>query len=115
MIEGRPTAYISLKIFQSILKPKSLIFTACSFFLINIAETIRLHACPITVAIAAPATPSLGAPRSPKIKIGSRIKLTIAPVREQIIGIIILPVDCKTFSKRISTDMNMLKHITILI
>ena len=36
--------------------------------------------CPITVATAAPATPIRGTPKYPKIKIGSKIILTTAPV-----------------------------------
>ena len=42
--------------------------------------TIETHAPAIqTVAVAAPAAPILGIPNRPKIRIGSRIRLTIAP------------------------------------
>ena len=36
--------------------------------------------CPMTVAAAAPATPIFGKPKSPKIMMGSRIRLMMAPV-----------------------------------
>ena len=36
--------------------------------------------CPQTVAMAAPETPRRGIPNNPKIKIGSKIMLIIAPV-----------------------------------
>jgi hypothetical protein len=51
------------------------------------------------VAIAAPATSSRGAPSKPKMRIGSKMILITAPVRLQIIGAIIFPVDCRIFSK----------------
>ena len=50
--------------------------------------------CPITVANAAPATPISGSPNRPKIKIGSRIILIMAPSPCVNIVITVLPVAC---------------------
>ena len=54
--------------------------------------------CPIQVAIAAPATPIAGMPRRPKIMIGSRMILMIAPVIWLIMLYTVLPVDWRSRS-----------------
>ena len=60
--------------------------------------------CPETVAIAAPITPSAGKPISPKIIIGSKIMFVIAPISWDIMGIIILPIDCIVLEQNSSTN-----------
>ena len=55
--------------------------------------------CPITVATAAPATPIAGSPKYPKIRIGSRMILMIAPVPWVNMVNIVFPVDCSSLSK----------------
>ena len=53
----------------------------------------------MTVATAAPLIPSLGMPHNPKIRIGSRIILIIAPVACDIIVYSVLPVAWSSLSK----------------
>ena len=55
--------------------------------------------CPNTVATAAPAIPMRGIPKYPKIRIGSRMILMIAPVDWVIIVYMVLPVACSSLSK----------------
>ena len=55
--------------------------------------------CPKIVAIAAPATPGLGKTPIPKISIGSRIILIMAPVNWDIILWKVRPDDCRRRSK----------------
>ena len=50
------------------------------------------------MAIAAPSTPSRGKKPIPKINKGSKMMFTIAPSIWVIIGMIMLPVDCRIFS-----------------
>lgn len=54
--------------------------------------------CPITVATAAPLTPMAGKPNRPKIIMGSRMMLVMAPSAWSSMGKIIEPVDWNTFS-----------------
>ena len=68
---------------------------------------------PITVASAAPVTPISGNGPMPKIISGSRMMLMIAPVRPCIIGMIMLPVDCCTFSHIIEIMTKMLRPTAI--
>ena len=68
---------------------------------------------PMAVAQAAPATPMAGRPSQPKIKTGSRMMFTTAPVIWLIIWYTVLPVTCSTRS--MVTDMNSPRENTVTI
>ena len=83
------------------LKPLKLICTSGFLVRLNVIARIAAHIWPVTVAIAAPATPIFGIPNKPKINIGSRMILIIAPVDCVIIVNIVRPVDWRILSKPI--------------
>ena len=66
------------------------------------------------VATAAPVTPIFGAPRSPKIKIGSRMMLVIAPVSWEVILKMVLPVEVRRRSKKTCASSPKEKIMTVL-
>ena len=68
--------------------------------------------CPATVAIAAPVAPRF-APNG-RMSIGSRIMFVIAPTSCVIIGIIILPIDCKILLSIISTMIPIEQQVHIV-
>ena len=68
----------------------------------------------MTVASAAPVTPIFGAPRRPKIRIGSRIILVIAPQSWDVMLKIVLPVEVSSLSKKICPNRPKDKIITVL-
>ena len=69
--------------------------------------------CPMTVAVAAPATSILGQPNHPKIMIGSRIRLMMAPAICENILSSVFPVDCNRRSQVICKKQPMDKTATI--
>ena len=70
---------------------------------------------PRMVAYAAPATPIFGTPNRPKMKIGSRMMLAIAPTPWLTIVSSVRPVLCSRRSKRICMKMPIEPSITMVV
>ena len=115
IIEGTPILYISDISSRSGLKPLKDISISGFFLILSIHDNMPAAICPITVASAAPDTPIFGAPRSPKISMGSRIILMIAPVLWVIIVSNVLPVDVSSLSKMNCANIpkDITQHIVI--
>ena len=84
------------------LKIRTETFEAELYFMIKfmVAATMQATHCPITVATAAPVTPIFGAPRRPKIRIGSRMMLVMAPHSWEVMLKMVFPVDVSRRSKK---------------
>ena len=72
------------------------------YFRFSTMPTTMPMNCPKTVAYAAPATSSLGKGPSPKIRIGSKMILVMAPTAWTIMKSVAFPVDCSSRSTAIS-------------
>ena len=94
--------------------PFRLILMSSFFFRFRTSPRIEATTWPMTVAMAAPATPSFGAPSRPKIRIGSKMILMMAPVACEIMEYTVRPVDCSIRSNVIWNCRPMQQQSTML-
>lgn len=76
--------------------------------------TAAAAACPITVAMPAPAMPISGRPNQPKIRIGSSAMFTIAPRICPYIGVFMSPFAWQTLVHMLSKNRPGASTVTIL-
>ena len=95
---GTAMRYMDFSIATSIRKPWKRICISCTFFCVMMIPSSMATICPATVATAAPFTPIAGIWNIPKMKIGSRMMFTMAPMPWIIMLYTVFPVDCMILS-----------------